>query len=75
MLDSDTRLTRCEAAHQLTLAGYPVKPGTLAVLVCRGNSPPFIVFAGKAWYRWGDLIEWAQARTRQGGGIAKSEAA
>jgi hypothetical protein len=60
--DDDTLLTRDMAATALTEAGYPVKSKTLATKATRGGGPPYRLFGVRPLYRWGDALEWAQAR-------------
>lgn len=54
-------LTREAVAAALTAAGYPISPRTLATKATRGGGPPYSVFSGRALYRWGDTLEWAQS--------------
>ena len=56
-------LTREAVAAALTAAGYPISPRTLATKATRGGGPPYSVFSGRALYRWGDTLEWAQSLT------------
>ncbi len=58
---AEALLTREAAAAALTAAGYPVSPRTLATKATRGGGPPYSLFSGRALYRWGDAIEWAQS--------------
>jgi hypothetical protein len=58
----DTLLTRHAAAEALTAAGYPVARATLATRASRGGGPPFRRFGRVPLYRWGDLLDWAEAR-------------
>jgi hypothetical protein len=58
----DALLRRHEAAAALTAAGYPVARATLATRAVRGGGPPFRRFGRVPLYRWGDLLDWAQAR-------------
>jgi hypothetical protein len=37
-------------------------------MVTRKKSPPFEVFGGVAFYRWGTLLAWAQSRVSYRGG-------
>jgi hypothetical protein len=60
--DPDTQLTRGKTAAALTAAGFPIKPKTLATKATRGGGPPYRLFGPRAIYRWGDALEWAQAR-------------
>src|SRR5262245_20007666 len=61
-LSPDTRLRRSEAADALTQAGYPITPGTLANLACRGGGPPFSKWGKNPMYTWGVTLDWAKAR-------------
>jgi hypothetical protein len=61
-LDLDTRLTRREAAAALTAVGFPTAAATLATLASRGGGPVYQRYSSRVTYRWGDLLEWAQAR-------------
>ena len=58
----DARQTRRATAAALTAAGYPVSPKTLATMASRGGGPPYSLFSGRALYRWGDALAWAQSR-------------
>jgi hypothetical protein len=58
----DRLLTREQAAHALTEAGFPTKPKTLATKACRGGGPPYRYFGPRVLYRWGDVLAWAEAR-------------
>ncbi len=60
--DREDLLTRDQTAVALTAAGYPVKSATLSTKATRGGGPPFRVFGSHALYRWGDAIDWAEAR-------------
>jgi hypothetical protein len=60
--DLDALLTRERTAAALTAAGYPVATKTLATKATRGGGPPYSLFSGRALYRWGDALDWAQAR-------------
>jgi hypothetical protein len=61
-LSTDSRLRRCQAADALTQAGYPITPGTLANLACRGGGPPFSKWGKNPIYIWGITLAWAKAR-------------
>ncbi len=54
------RLNRHEAAKFLTEAGLPIAATTLAKRAVQGNGPPYSIWNGRALYRVGDLIAWAQ---------------
>jgi len=56
-----TLLSRTATAAALTEAGYPISRATLATKACRGGGPPYRVFGRTALYRWGEVMEWAQA--------------
>jgi hypothetical protein len=60
--DLDRLLTREQAAAELTAAGYPTKAKTLATKATRGGGPPYRTYSGRALYRWGDALEWAQSK-------------
>ena len=59
--DLETLLSREDAAHALTAAGYITSPPTLATKATRGNGPAYRIFGKRAIYRWGDLVAWAEA--------------
>jgi hypothetical protein len=61
--DPDARLTRERTAAALTALGYPVSAKTLATRATRGGGPPYSLFCGRALYRWGDALAWAQGLT------------
>jgi hypothetical protein len=60
--NTDTLLTREQAARALTEAGYPVATATLATKATRGGGPPFQLFGRRPLYRWGDSLAWALGR-------------
>lgn len=60
--DPDALLTREATAAALTAAGFPVATKTLATKATRGGGPPYSLFSGRALYRWGDALAWAQGR-------------
>jgi hypothetical protein len=62
-IDSDTLLSRAETASALTAAGYPIATATLDTMATRGGGPPFRKFGKWPRYRWGNAVDWAQART------------
>ena len=62
-INLDALLRRAPAAAALTKAGFPIAKATLATKVCRGGGPRFRKFGQTVLYRWGDLLEWAEART------------
>ena len=59
----DCRLTRDPTAETLTMAGFPIRPKTLATKATRGGGPPYSLFSGRALYLWGDALAWAQGAT------------
>jgi hypothetical protein len=59
--DLDTLLTREATAAALTAAGYPIAAKTLATKATRGGGPPYGLFAGRALYRWGAALAWANS--------------
>jgi hypothetical protein len=59
----DARLTRERTAEALTTLGYKVAPKTLATKATRGGGPPYSLFGGRAFYRWGDALAWAESLT------------
>jgi hypothetical protein len=61
--DPDALLTRDQTAAALTSAGYPIKSKTLATKATRGGAPPYRIFSGRALYRWGDALAWAESVT------------
>jgi hypothetical protein len=60
----DARLSRSATAEALTAAGFPIAPATLATMACRGGGPEFVLFNGRALYRLGDALAWAEARAK-----------
>ena len=60
---TDVLLTRQRVAEALTAAGYPISHRTLATKATRGGGPPYSLFSGRALYRWGDALEWAESLT------------
>jgi hypothetical protein len=59
----DARLTRERTAEALTALGFPISARTLATKATRGGGPPYALFCGRALYRWGDALDWAQSLT------------
>jgi hypothetical protein len=59
----DTLLRRQQTAAALIRAGYPIRPATLATMASRGGGPPYRLFGRVPLYRWGDALDWAEART------------
>jgi hypothetical protein len=60
--DPESLLSRVETAKALTEGGYPIKAKTLATMASRGGGPPYRKWSKVALYRWGDALQWAQAR-------------
>jgi hypothetical protein len=58
----DILLPRTKTAEALTAAGYKISPATLATRAVRGGGPPFRRWGRIPLYRWGDALEWAQAK-------------
>lgn len=63
--DRQQLLTRDATAAALTAAGYPIAAKTLAGLATRGGGPPYGLFVGRALYRWGAALDWANGRVQQ----------
>jgi hypothetical protein len=62
----DTKLSREAVAEALTAAGYPISAQTLATRASRPGphgAPPYSLFSGRALYRWGDALDWANSVT------------
>lgn len=59
----DARLSRRDIASALTRAGYPISAATLASMATRGGGPVYTLFNGRALYRTGDALAWAESRT------------
>lgn len=57
----DALLKRKPTAAALTAAGFPIEAKTLATKASRGGGPPYRLFNGRALYRWGDALAWAEA--------------
>ena len=64
----EDRLRRLEAAQALSALGYPVTYDSLAALVTRGAGPPYYKFGKFAFYRYGELVAWAEARMQRRAG-------
>jgi len=58
----DTLLTRAVVAAELTRAGFPISPATLATKATRGGGPPYRLFGRRPLYEWGPALEWARGR-------------
>jgi hypothetical protein len=59
----DTLLTRAATAAALTALGFIISESTLATRASRPGkhgAPPYRVFSGRALYRWGDALAWAE---------------
>jgi hypothetical protein len=63
----DDQLRRFEAAEALRALGYPISYDTLSAMVTRRNGPPYYKFGKLTFYRYGELVAWAQARMRRAG--------
>jgi hypothetical protein len=61
-LDPKARLTRPQTAAALTEAGFPTAAKTLSTKASRGGGPPYELWCGRATYRWGKSLSWAQNR-------------
>jgi hypothetical protein len=61
----DDKLGRVDAAEVLTALGYPMSYDTLAALKLRRKGPPCYKFGGKVFYKYGELITWAENRVRR----------
>jgi hypothetical protein len=59
--DPEDLLTREQTASALSRIGYRVKEKTLATKASRGGGPPYHLFNGRAVYRWGSALAWAQS--------------
>lgn len=57
----DAQMTRKLLAAALTAEGFPITEKTLATKASRGGGPPYRRFNGRALYRWGDALAWAEA--------------
>jgi hypothetical protein len=62
ILAPDALLSRRAVAQALTAAGYPIAATTLATLATRGGGPVYVIFNGRALYRFPDALAWAQGR-------------
>ncbi len=62
MPDPEARLSRPKTAEALTEAGFPTAPSTLATLACRGGGPAYSIFNNRAFYNFGDALDWARRR-------------
>jgi hypothetical protein len=61
-LSPDSKLTRRQAAHALTSAGYPTAEPTLATKATRGGGPPYELYGRRPIYTWGPTLAWAESR-------------
>lgn len=59
---SSVLLRRGACAVNLTRAGFPITPKTLASMATRGGGPPYHKFGRAVLYRWSDALAWAEAR-------------
>jgi hypothetical protein len=63
MTHPDQLLDRADTAAMLSALGYKISRQTLAKLACCStDGPEFSRFCGRALYRAGSAIAWAQAR-------------
>jgi hypothetical protein len=60
--DPEALLQREALSDALKEKGYPVEKSTLATKASRGGGPPFRKFGRVPLYRWGDALEWAEAK-------------
>jgi hypothetical protein len=58
----DTLLRRKATAEALTASGFPCSDKTLSTKASRGGGPPFRLFGRVPLYRWGDVVQWAEAK-------------
>ena len=61
-LDPNLLLSREATAERLTERGLPTSHVMLRDMVVRGGGPPYHRYGRAAVYRWGDVVEWAEAR-------------
>ena len=61
----EDRLRRLDAARALSDLGYPVTYDTLAAAVTRGTGPPYYKFGKYTFYKYGELIAWAEERMQR----------
>jgi hypothetical protein len=57
-------LTRGDLAAALTALGLVISEATLATRASRPGrhgGPPYRLFSGRALYRWGDALAWAES--------------
>lgn len=59
----DTLMRRKAVAEALTIRGFPISRGSLAMYACKGGGPPFRLFGRIPLYRFSDALKWAEART------------
>jgi hypothetical protein len=60
--EPDDRLQRADAALALTAAGFPTSYDTLSLLATKRTGPPYYKFGRNTYYRYADLMAWAEAR-------------
>lgn len=58
----DALLRRDAVALALDDAGFPTSSATLATMASRGGGPKYRKYGRFPLYRWGDALQWAQAR-------------
>jgi hypothetical protein len=61
ILTHEAMLTRDKAATSLSEHGYPISKLTLQTKASRGGGPVYRRFGKRVLYRWGDLLDWAEA--------------
>lgn len=66
--EPDDRLQRADAALALTAAGFPTSYDTLSLLATKRTGPPYYKFGRNTYYRYADLIAWAEARMQRRAG-------
>jgi hypothetical protein len=62
--NDDTLLTTEELSAAFAALNLPLAVGTLEVLRCRGNGPPFEKYGRWVRYRWGAARDWRLAQRR-----------
>ena len=72
MSDAEPLLTRAQSAEFLTEHGRPITKGTLDQYASKGVGPPVAKIWGKRpLYSPPVLLNWAESRTREPGGVAE----
>lgn len=61
-ISPDVLLRRKQLADALTQSGFPIAAASLATTATRGGGPPYQLFGRVALYRWGNAMQWAEAR-------------